>query len=95
MPDAEEKLTPATRSDLETCLSLALTRGRALARSQAAEVTAKGRRRTPGRASRAIWLRDHAQAYRRRTLAAECAGVLAAYEARLHEMTVMRGGALG
>jgi hypothetical protein len=41
MPDAEEKLTPATRSDLETCLSLALTSGRALARSQAAEVTAK------------------------------------------------------
>jgi hypothetical protein len=41
MPDAEEKLMPATRSDLETCLSLALTSGRALARSQAAEVTAK------------------------------------------------------
>ena len=35
------KLTPATRDDVETCLSLALTSGRALARSQAAEVTAK------------------------------------------------------
>jgi hypothetical protein len=95
MPDAEEKLTPATRSDLETCLSLALTSGRALARSQPAEVTAKVVAERLVVYSRAIWLRDHAQAYRRRTLAAECAGVLAAYEARLHEMTVMRGGALG
>ena len=30
-----------TRDDVEICLSLALTSGRALARSQAAEVTAK------------------------------------------------------
>ena len=37
----DEKLTPATRNDVETCLSLGLTSGRALARSQAAEVTAK------------------------------------------------------
>ena len=37
----DDKLTPATRNDVEICLSLALTSGRALARSQAAEVTAK------------------------------------------------------
>lgn len=36
-----DKLTPATRQDVEICLSLGLTSGRALARSQAAEVTAK------------------------------------------------------
>jgi hypothetical protein len=40
MPD-DSKLTPATRHDVEICLSLGLTSGRALARSQAAEVTAK------------------------------------------------------
>ncbi len=40
MPD-DETLTPAARRDLEICLSLGLTSGRALARSQAAEVTAK------------------------------------------------------
>jgi hypothetical protein len=39
MPDP--KLTPATRHDVETCLSLALTSGRALARSQAAETMSK------------------------------------------------------
>jgi hypothetical protein len=39
MPD--EKLTPATRSDVEICLALALTSGRALARSQAAETMSK------------------------------------------------------
>ena len=37
----DEKLTPATGNDVETCLSLCFTSGRALARSQAAEVTAK------------------------------------------------------
>lgn len=40
MPD-NEKLTPATRNDVEPCLSLGLTSGRARARSQAAEITAK------------------------------------------------------
>jgi hypothetical protein len=40
MPD-DDKLTPATRRDVETCLSLSLTSGRQLARSQAAEVTAR------------------------------------------------------
>jgi hypothetical protein len=39
MPD--EKLTPATRHDVEICLSLALTSRRALARSQAAETMSK------------------------------------------------------
>jgi hypothetical protein len=39
MPD-DEKLTPATRRDVETCLSLGLTSGSSLARNQAAEVTA-------------------------------------------------------
>jgi hypothetical protein len=37
----DEKLTPASRRDVETCLSLGLTSGRAYQRSQAAEVTAK------------------------------------------------------
>jgi hypothetical protein len=40
MPD-DEKLTLAARQDVETCLSLALTSGRALARSQAAETMSK------------------------------------------------------
>jgi hypothetical protein len=39
MPD--DKLIPADPRDVETCLSLALTSGRSLARNQAAEVTAK------------------------------------------------------
>jgi hypothetical protein len=38
---SDDSLTPATRGDVETCLSLALTSGRSYARSQAAEVTAK------------------------------------------------------
>jgi hypothetical protein len=37
----DEKLTPASRHDIETCLALALTSGRALARSQAAETMSK------------------------------------------------------
>jgi hypothetical protein len=37
----DDKLTPATARDVETCLSLALTSGSSLARNQAAEVTAK------------------------------------------------------
>jgi len=37
----DDKLTPATRHDVETRLSLGLTSGRSYARSQAAEVTAK------------------------------------------------------
>jgi hypothetical protein len=36
-----DKLTPADSHDVEIALALALTSGRALARSQAAEVTAK------------------------------------------------------
>jgi hypothetical protein len=40
MPD-DQKLTPATRRDVETCLSLGLTGGSSLARNQAAEVRAK------------------------------------------------------
>jgi hypothetical protein len=36
-----DKPSPATRQDVEICLSMGLTSGRALARSQAAEVTAK------------------------------------------------------
>lgn len=40
MPD-DQKLTPATRRDVEICLSLGLTSGRAFERSQAAETTAK------------------------------------------------------
>ena len=39
MPD--NKLTPASPRDIETCLALALTSGSSLARNQAAEVTAK------------------------------------------------------
>jgi hypothetical protein len=39
MPD--EKLTPASRNDVEICLALALTSGRALARSQPAETMSK------------------------------------------------------
>ena len=41
MTDDAEKLTPASPRDVEICLSLGLTSGRALERSQAAEVTAK------------------------------------------------------
>lgn len=41
MGDLDEKLTPASPREVEICLSLALTSGRSLARSQAAEVTAK------------------------------------------------------
>jgi hypothetical protein len=37
----DDKLTPASPHDIETCLSLALTSGSSLARNQAAEVTAK------------------------------------------------------
>jgi hypothetical protein len=37
----DDKLTPASPRDIETCLSLALTSGSALARNQAAEVTAE------------------------------------------------------
>jgi len=37
----DDKLTPASPRDIETCLSLALTRGSSLARNQAAETTAK------------------------------------------------------
>ena len=39
MPD--ETLTPASRNDVEICLALALTSGRALARSQSAETMSK------------------------------------------------------
>jgi hypothetical protein len=37
----DDKFTPASPRDIETCLSLALTSGSSLARNQAAEVTAK------------------------------------------------------
>ena len=40
MPDPDEKLTPADPRD-ETALALALTNGRAMARSQAAETMSK------------------------------------------------------
>jgi hypothetical protein len=40
MPD-DDKLTPADLRDVETALALALTSGRALARSQAAETMSK------------------------------------------------------
>jgi hypothetical protein len=36
-----DKLTPASRQEIEICLSLALTRGKALSRSQAAETMSK------------------------------------------------------
>jgi hypothetical protein len=36
-----DKLTPASRQDIEICLSLALTSGRAFSRSQAAETMSK------------------------------------------------------
>jgi hypothetical protein len=36
----DDKLTPATRQDVEICLSLGLTSGRAFERAQAAELTA-------------------------------------------------------
>ena len=39
MPD-DDKLTPASRRDLEICLALGLTSGRGFERAQAAEVTA-------------------------------------------------------
>lgn len=38
---SDKTLSPATRRDIETCLSLALTSGSSLARNQAAEVSAK------------------------------------------------------
>jgi hypothetical protein len=41
MTDDAEKLTPADPRDVETALALALTSGRALARSQGAEVMSK------------------------------------------------------
>ena len=41
MPDDAEKLSPADPRDLETALALALTSGRALARSQSAETMSK------------------------------------------------------
>jgi hypothetical protein len=41
MPDQDQKRTPATRSDVETCLSLGLISGRAMARSQAPETMSK------------------------------------------------------
>jgi hypothetical protein len=41
MPDDAEKLVPADPRDLETALALALTSGRALARSQSAETMSK------------------------------------------------------
>jgi hypothetical protein len=37
----DDKLAPADPRDVEICLSLGLTSGRSLARSQGAEVTAK------------------------------------------------------
>ena len=37
----DDKLTPASQQDVEICLSLALTSGRALVRTQAAETMAK------------------------------------------------------
>jgi hypothetical protein len=40
MPD-DDKLLPATRRELETCISLGLTQGSSLERHQAAEITAK------------------------------------------------------
>jgi hypothetical protein len=40
MPD-DDKLSPGARHDVETCLALALTSKRALARSQAAETMSK------------------------------------------------------
>jgi hypothetical protein len=61
MPD-DDKLSPATRRDVEICLSLALTSGRALARSQAAEGRGKSGRRAAGRASGGVGLRGYAQA---------------------------------
>src|SRR3984885_302020 len=44
MPDADENLTPADPHDVETSLALALTSGRAMARSQAAETMSKDHR---------------------------------------------------
>jgi hypothetical protein len=41
LPAIDDKLTPATRQDVEICLSIALTSGRRLAREQAAETMAK------------------------------------------------------
>jgi hypothetical protein len=41
MPDADENLTPADPHAVETSLALALTSGRAMARSQAAETMSK------------------------------------------------------
>ena len=41
MPDLEEKLTPADPRDVETALALALTSGKALARTQSAETMSK------------------------------------------------------
>jgi hypothetical protein len=41
MPDPDEKLTPADPRDVETAPALALTPGKAMARSQAAETMSK------------------------------------------------------
>ena len=41
MTDVAEKLTPADPRDVETALALALTSGKALARSQSAETMSK------------------------------------------------------
>jgi hypothetical protein len=41
MPDPDEKLTPADPRDVETAPALALTSGKAMARSQAAETMSR------------------------------------------------------
>ena len=41
MPNPDEKLTPADPRDVETAPALALTSGKAMARSQAAETMSK------------------------------------------------------
>jgi hypothetical protein len=78
MTDDAEKLTPADPREVETALALALTSGRALARSQSAETMSKvvaERLVAPLRASGFVVMR----AYCRRIGAVACSRRLASY----------------
>jgi hypothetical protein len=82
----DDKLTPADPRDVETALALALTSGKALARSQSAETMSKivAERLV---ATAGVRLRRHEAPYRRRPPAAERAGLMATYEARRFAVT--------
>jgi hypothetical protein len=78
MPD-DEKLTPADPRDVEIALSPALTSGRALERSQAAETMAKITAERLVNSLRSSGFVVKAEAYCRRIGAAACSRRLASY----------------